>query len=180
MTSMTAGTIEGDVTTDDQKPVTGTVVTLTPVPAQPNRPSLYARSGIDSNGHFSFGNLSPGEYRVSAWEELEPGAETDAELLQPFESLGAKVKVGESERQQVAVTVISAARVAEETGRTEDSHARREHFSQIQNLRPVSVSTRRRRSELNRLDSSSPGVSITRVLGRSPNARKINAGRAGG
>ena len=110
--SNAAGQISGSVQTD-QQPADSATVTLIPDPPSPDRPGLYQQTDVDQNGKFTFHNLTPGKYRVYAWEDLEPGIQQDPEFMKPLESLGANVAVGENGKEQVTVTRISAATVDE-------------------------------------------------------------------
>ena len=43
-------------------------------------------------GGFTFKSLTPGEYRVYAWEEAEYGAWMDPDFMKPLESRGEAVQ----------------------------------------------------------------------------------------
>jgi hypothetical protein len=73
-----------------------------------------ARSTMtDEAGKFRFGNLAPGEYRVAAWEKIEPGLGNVAEFHRKFDAEATVVKVKEDGREKVQAPVISAKKVEE-------------------------------------------------------------------
>jgi hypothetical protein len=53
--------------------------------------------------------VSPGEYKLFSWEEVENGAWEDPDFLRPFESKGETVEVKESEQKRVDVVAIGVA-----------------------------------------------------------------------
>ena len=70
--------------------------------------SFYKTITTDQFGNFTFKNLQPGDYKVFAWEDLEPGAYYDPEFVKPVDSNGEKVTVTESGKHAVQVTMIAA------------------------------------------------------------------------
>ena len=80
------------------------------VPDPPHRAiwRLFKSATTDMNGHFKFQGVSPGEYRVFAWETIEWGAYTSPEILQPFEKLGESVHITEGSHNSVQVDLITA------------------------------------------------------------------------
>ncbi len=59
--------------------------------------SFYKTTTTDQAGNFSFKNLTPGDYKVFAWEDIEPGAYSDPEFVKPVESKGESVNIKEGE-----------------------------------------------------------------------------------
>ena len=53
-------------------------------------------ANTDGSGAFQFGNLAPGEYRVAAWEEVDPGLVQNPEFRARLENAAAKVELQES------------------------------------------------------------------------------------
>ena len=62
----------------------------------------------DAAGRFSLAGIAPGDYRLFAWEALEPYAWFDPDVLRPFESMGQPIHVAESSAQSIDVRMISA------------------------------------------------------------------------
>ena len=73
-----------------------------------DREAFYQTATTDFSGQFTFKSVTPGEYRVYAWEEAEYGAWMDPDFLKPLESRGEAVSVHESGRHAVQVNLISA------------------------------------------------------------------------
>ncbi len=99
--------VEGVVMKDEQ-PYQGATVTLVPSPPNRGQRRLYSTATSDQNGHFWLQGIAPGDYKVFAWDEIEPGAYTSAEFLQPYEDLGAAVHVTEGSHNSVQVDLIPA------------------------------------------------------------------------
>lgn len=102
------GRVSGTVQDTDQKPVQGAVVSLVPEPLREERTDLLRVATSDQSGQFNLQNLPPGEYRIYAWEEIEPGAYLDPEFLKPFEDKSVKVTVKTNGAEQVTLVQIPA------------------------------------------------------------------------
>jgi protocatechuate 3,4-dioxygenase beta subunit len=113
--SPNAGQVAGFVRDDKtQQPAPGATVTL--VPAEPDRrlrDTFYRTTVANESGAFAFRSVTPGQYRVYAWEQIENGAYLDPEFVRPLESMGDAVTVGENDRQTVQVKLIPAESVAQ-------------------------------------------------------------------
>jgi Carboxypeptidase regulatory-like domain len=109
--STAAGEVNGSVTTDQQQPAAGALVTLVPDPVVPDQTLLNRTSTADQNGQFTLKNLAPGKYRLYAWEDVENGAPYDPEFLKPIENLGTKIIMEENGHQQVSVPRITTAQI---------------------------------------------------------------------
>ena len=68
--------------------------------------SFYKMTTSDQTGSYSFKNLTPGEYKVFAWEDIEPGAYADPEFIKPVEAKGETVTIKEGAAPAVQVTLI--------------------------------------------------------------------------
>lgn len=102
--SQTAGSLEvviganpGRVGGDVGRVPNATVV-LVPS-ARMRRPDLYRSMLTDAEGRFDFQGVTPGEYLLFAWEDVEPGAWMNADFLRLFEDRGRLVRVAEGSRQ---------------------------------------------------------------------------------
>jgi hypothetical protein len=69
--SLHAGQVDGIIVDKDDKPSRGSVVVLVPELDRARR-DLYRGTTTDQYGHFSILSVIPGEYRLLAWEDLEP------------------------------------------------------------------------------------------------------------
>jgi hypothetical protein len=73
-----------------------------------DRQEFYQTANTDFSGQFTFKSVTPGEYRVYAWEEADYGAWMDPDFLQPLESRGEAVSVPEGGRQAIQVNLSPA------------------------------------------------------------------------
>jgi hypothetical protein len=99
--SAAAAAVDGVVMDKDNKPVAGAVVALIPKDGSP----ASGRSA-DENGIVSFKGLKPGEYRLIAWEDVEPGAYMDPDFVKPFESKAKNVKLDAGGREALQLKAI--------------------------------------------------------------------------
>lgn len=100
------GQVSGTVRNADKQPVPGAIVALVPADAQrPTIPEFYPEAAAGENGGFTFRNVPPGEYKVYAWEIIEPSAWMDPEFLRPFKDSAAPVTVGENAPASVQVSI---------------------------------------------------------------------------
>jgi hypothetical protein len=86
------GAIEG-------KAATGAQVVL--VPDRRDRTANYRAVIADQDGRFRIPRIVPGDYKLFAWEAIEPYGYFDPELLRRSEIRSVPVKVGESSQQTV-------------------------------------------------------------------------------
>lgn len=68
--------------------------------------SFYAVSGVDEEGGFEFRALTPGTYRIYAFEEMAPQAWLDPEFLKNYPEDGTLVELGEGRAPDVKVKAI--------------------------------------------------------------------------
>lgn len=66
--------VEGVVVSAAGRPAGFATVVLTPAPERRHRFDLYQVTTTDAGGRFRLGNITPGDYRVFAWEDVETGA----------------------------------------------------------------------------------------------------------
>jgi hypothetical protein len=98
-----AALVNGVVNGPDDKPISGATVALIP---ESRAYLLYQSTFTDQNGAFTFKSVTPGEYKVLSWEEVEPNAFQDPEFLRPFEGKAEKVSVKENDRKAVNLKAI--------------------------------------------------------------------------
>ena len=101
--SATAGEVDGTVVDKDGKPAAGAIVAL--IPSDGSSPRA---NSADETGSVTFKGLKPGEYKLYAWEDIEPGAYQDPEFVKPFEGRAQTVKLVPSGHQPVQMKVIPA------------------------------------------------------------------------
>jgi 5-hydroxyisourate hydrolase-like protein (transthyretin family) len=106
--SAAGGRVEGIVLTEEQLPAHGTFVALVPRRELRGLPQFFRTTTTDQFGRFALRGVAPGEYRVFAWEEMEPGAHLDPEFLSAYEEKGVKLDVKEAAQHQVELKLIPA------------------------------------------------------------------------
>jgi len=63
-------------------------------------------ANTDQNGAFHFTSLAPGNYRVYAWEDVEPGLSEDPDFRKNFDGKAIEVKLEEKSHESVEVNLI--------------------------------------------------------------------------
>ncbi|HMD85492.1 MAG TPA: carboxypeptidase-like regulatory domain-containing protein [Terriglobia bacterium] len=96
------------VVSKDEQPYQGATVALVPDPPHRGERRLFKATTTDQLGRFVLQGLSPGDYKVFAWEKIEHGAYTSAEFLQLYENLGKSVHITEGSRNSVKLDLIPA------------------------------------------------------------------------
>jgi len=99
-------TVSGTVV-KDEKPAQATVF-LVPDPPRRDRDDLYSVKRTQPDGSFSLLGLPPGDFKLFAFEDPDPGLPTDPSLLQPYESKGSSVHLEEGRKQTVQLDLIPA------------------------------------------------------------------------
>jgi hypothetical protein len=107
--SPNVGQVEGIVIDDKQQPVAGLQAALIPEHSR-DRADLYKAATTDQNGRFIIRAVTPGDYKLFAWETLESFGFFDPDLLKKSDPLGVPVRVGESSKATAEVKVIRPAR----------------------------------------------------------------------
>jgi hypothetical protein len=108
MLGVGVGQVSGMVQDAKQQPAAGSMVTLVPDPMKEERGDLYRMTTADQNGQFTLQGLAPGEYKLFAWEDVDPGAYMDPEFLKPNESRARRITIQPNSPQQVSLTQIPA------------------------------------------------------------------------
>jgi protocatechuate 3,4-dioxygenase beta subunit len=101
-------TVEGAVFNSRGEPVPSSTVVLVPAGERRANPAAFRTTYADQQGNFSIRSVLPGEYKVLAWEEVEPGAYMDPEFLQGFETRGEALRIQRGSQNAVSVRVIPA------------------------------------------------------------------------
>ena len=105
--SPNAGQIEGDAVDALGQPAPGSEVVLIPETNR-SRTELFRPVTADASGHFVITAIVPGDYKLAAWDAIEPYAFFDPELMQQADQNGKSVRVTESSKQKVTVSANSA------------------------------------------------------------------------
>jgi hypothetical protein len=101
------GTVEGKVLNERQQPLPNTVVVLVPDVALRTRTDLFKSATSNASGEFKLVGLTPGNYKLFSWEEVEMGAWLNTEFMRAFEDLGRPVQVTEGSIATVDVRAVS-------------------------------------------------------------------------
>jgi hypothetical protein len=105
--SRNPGTIEGTVVDAQFKAVPGIQVVLIPDRLR-DRLDLYKAATTDSSGKFRIGSITPGDYRIYSWEELDAYSYFDPAVVREFEFQGKPVHVSEMSNENVEIRLIPA------------------------------------------------------------------------
>jgi hypothetical protein len=102
-----AGQVTGVVVDAALKPISGVQAVLIPDQLR-NRQDLYKTAVTDQEGRFTLRGITPGDYQVFAWEDIEPFSYFDASVLRQYERNGKLIHVRESAAETVEVKLIPA------------------------------------------------------------------------
>jgi hypothetical protein len=101
-----AGRIEGVVVNTRNEPLSNRTVALLPDVRLRQRSDLYKIVSTDSAGRFRIQGITPGEYRLFAWENVETGAWEDPDFVQAYESAARAIRINEGTAENVQLQVI--------------------------------------------------------------------------
>jgi len=100
------GTIEGTAVDDKQQPARyRTVVLLPDVPLR-HRFDLYRVATSDTFGKFRLQNITPGPYKLFAFDKIDAGAWEDPTVMQGYEGGGQPLRIQENSRETVEVRIV--------------------------------------------------------------------------
>jgi len=102
------GGVEGTVVNARGEPVPSSTIVLIPAGERRANPSAFRSTSADQQGSFSIRSVLAGEYKVLAWEEIEPGAYMDPDFLKDFETRGDALHIQRGSQNAVTVRVIPA------------------------------------------------------------------------
>jgi Carboxypeptidase regulatory-like domain len=104
--SPAGGHIEGVALKENQPPAAGATVALAPDAQRRSQAHLFRSAVADQYGRYVLRGIPPGEYRLFAWEDVEPGAWLDPDFLSEYEKRGETVSVDERGRYTVQLKAI--------------------------------------------------------------------------
>jgi hypothetical protein len=101
------GQVAGVVSDTALRPSGGVQAVLIPDKLR-NRQDLYRRAVTDQEGRFTFRGITPGDYRLFAWEDIEPFSYFDPAVVSEYEQQGTLIHVGAGSSQTIEVKLIPA------------------------------------------------------------------------
>jgi hypothetical protein len=101
-----AGSIEGSVSNDRQQASPNATVVLVPDPRFRQRSDLYKVVTTDNAGRFQVTGVTPGDYKLFAWENVESGAWQDPAFIGAYENAGRPIHLYEGSSENVQLQVI--------------------------------------------------------------------------
>jgi len=90
------GTVQGVVADEKTAPATGVQVVLAPTTDRTSHPELFKNVVTDQFGRFAIRGVVPGDYKLFAWGDIEPGIYHDPNFLEPYEAIGVAVHVADN------------------------------------------------------------------------------------
>ena len=106
--SSAGGHIQGIVLNEQRGFSSGASVVLIPESPRRSQARLYKTTTTDQYGQFRLQGISPGEYKLFAWEDVEPGTYQDPDFLTRYEKRGEYVSVEEAGRYSFELRLIPA------------------------------------------------------------------------
>ena len=102
-----AGRITGTVS-NNKKPFAGATVVLVPDAPRRGQARFYRQALSDAGGRFTISSITPGDYKVFCWEEIERGMYLDPDFLRSYEDSGQAVHVEEGASLNLQLELIPA------------------------------------------------------------------------
>jgi len=102
------GRINGAVFDRDNGLFPGAQVILVPVSVSRFRFDRYRTAVAGADGQFTVRGIAPGDYKVFAWESLEPNAYLNTDYMRPYEEFGMPVRIEPNGSASVSLRVIPA------------------------------------------------------------------------
>jgi hypothetical protein len=87
------GRVDGVVLDKEEKPFAGATAVLIARMELRSRRDSFHEVTTDQNGRFHFENVPPGDYKLFAWDDVEPNVWFDPEFLKKYESSAEAVVV---------------------------------------------------------------------------------------
>jgi len=99
--------VDGVIVDEDGEPMPGAAVALIP---ESERYMLYKNVATDQNGRFDFQGITPGEYKLLAWDRIESGAFMNPEFVKPFAGKAESLSLEENDYRSVSFEAIRVER----------------------------------------------------------------------
>jgi len=102
------GTVEGIVNDSRKNPAFGAHIVLMPITDRRERSYLVKTVRADQYGRFAIRGITPGDYKLFSWDDLEPNIFFDPSFMEPYEAQGKVVHVEEDGYVTLDLIAISA------------------------------------------------------------------------
>jgi hypothetical protein len=97
------------VNAETSQPATAVTVVLIPREKERQDQSyFYSTTNTDQYGNFTFNRVTPGDYQVYAWEDVQYGQWFDPEWMKTYEGKGEMLTAKEGSPVNVKLTMIPA------------------------------------------------------------------------
>lgn len=97
------GEVSGSVKDKDGHPVSGGITLLPDMTTGAARPDLFKTGAADASGQFRLRGITPGKYRIFAFDQSDAMLASDPDFIKSRESVIQKVNVEPSGTQQVSL-----------------------------------------------------------------------------
>jgi protocatechuate 3,4-dioxygenase beta subunit len=101
------GRIDGVATNENGVPTSSAVVVLIPEVRYRRKSSLFKSTTSDQNGRFTIRGIAPGDYKLFAWDDIEPGNWWNPEFLNHYEDQGEDLNVAANAHLSRRIHVIA-------------------------------------------------------------------------
>jgi hypothetical protein len=69
---------------------------------------FFKMASSDAQGHFTIKGITPGDYKLLAWDQSEEVDYQDPEFFKPYENQGEAVTLRESSHESVQLKLVEA------------------------------------------------------------------------
>ena len=107
LVSAKPGTLQGRVLDDRNQPLANAMTVLVPETDLRSRTDLFKNVATTPSGEFKLQGLTPGNYKLFAWQEVENGAWLSSEFMREFEERGVSVVVAEGSSERIELRAIA-------------------------------------------------------------------------
>ena len=101
------GSLQGVVRDSSRTVVPNATVVVVPDESNRHRKDLFRSALADASGSYHIEGLPPGNYKLFAWEDVEPQLWHDPGFMRAYEDLGQTLAVAEGSSQTVDLAGIS-------------------------------------------------------------------------
>jgi hypothetical protein len=100
------GKMEGVVMDISNHPFAGATVAVVPDANRRNSPDQYRVTESEADGHFTLRGIPPGDYKLFAWQNIEPNAYLNDVYMTGFEPLGVPATIAPNSAGNTSVRLI--------------------------------------------------------------------------